>query len=50
MIWRLEEYTKKSKERVIAAASESNVNLKSNSKTTKSKKQNWKEKQLQVTN
>ena len=46
MIQGLEEYTKKSRERLIVAASNSNFKLRTNNKTVKSRKQRWKEKQL----
>ena len=41
----LEEYTKKSKERLLIAAN-SRCNIWTNRKTTKTRKQRWKEKQL----
>ena len=42
----VENYTKKSQERAIATSSNSNVNLRTNRKATKSRKQKWEEKQL----
>ena len=44
MIWGI--HKKKSKEIQIAAAGKSNVNLRTNAKATKSRKQKWEEKQL----
>ena len=42
----LKKYTKKSKERLITAACNSNGNIKINRKSTKTIKQKWEEKQL----
>ena len=45
-IQRIEEYIKKSKERLITAASNSNDSLRSKRKTIKTRRPKWKEKQL----
>ena len=45
-IWELEEYIKKSKERLITAANNSTDNIRTNRTTTKTRKQKWEEKQL----
>ena len=42
----LEEYTQKSKERLITAARNSNINIWTSKNTTKTRKQKWEEKQL----
>ena len=49
-IQKLKKYTKKSKERLITAASNSNVNIKTNSKTTKYRKQNGKKNYMDTSN
>ena len=49
IIQKREQYTKKSQDRLITAAGNSSINintLRTNRKTTKSRKQKWKEKQL----
>ena len=45
-IWEVEVYTKKSKETLITAPSNCNINLRTNIKTIKSRKLKWEEKQL----
>ena len=46
LIYRLKEYIKKSKERLITVANNSCGNKSADGKTTKARKQKWKEKQV----